>query len=388
MPLHRPIPTCTDTAGVIHALRRASGEELSGDQRNALLADVRGNAGSTAKLRIDATTYTQADDRPNRNFVRFRDGALRAFARTFKGAPLLRDHNQHELLARGGTVVDSVLEVDEATGVSSIKQTIELVKPWAIEAALDGTLDRFSIGWRATGPVTCTVCGKEYARAWFGMAPSCEHEPGEEYEVRGGETRLAQAEFSAAEGVEVSGVSVPAVPETSVDDIRAALAARRLPSLPHEKESAEMPTIAQALRLAADAGETAILAEIERRDIALDAERRARTEAEARLCALQEEAAARRRAELMQLALREGKVIPNSPLFAKLEALAASSIGLAESLVAELPRVTFVGQGLASAAPAPAAENDATQLSATDAEICRQMGITPAQFIAQRKGRG
>ena len=47
---------------------------------------------------------------PNRNYLRFRDEDLEAFAASFAGQPFLRDHNAYELEARGGTVRASWLE--------------------------------------------------------------------------------------------------------------------------------------------------------------------------------------------------------------------------------------------------------------------------------------
>jgi hypothetical protein len=393
-----PIPLCTDATGRIQTLRSSrEGGELSSVEARALLEDVRGNPGSTARLTIVARTYLQTD-KPNRNFVRFRDGALRAVATSFEGAPFLRDHNQGELLARGGTIVASKL-VEDDDGTKAFEQTIELTKPWAIEAALDGTLDRFSIGWRAVGEVTCTVCHKAFEAGWFGLSPACEHELGEEYEVRGGAKRIAQAEFSGAEGVEVSGVSVPAVTGTSIDAIRAALAAGELSDLlPYKEPQTMLVNISQALKLAATADEPAVLREIERRDMLLEAER-ARAEsaetraaaAEARLSVVEEQRLAARRAELLALALREGKATPTGPIYAKLAKVAERDVEAAEALLAEMPRVTPVGKGLASAEPAPK-DSDADLLSDSDREVCKVMGLSAEQFLASRKrlanGRG
>ena len=46
---------------------------------------------------------------PNRNYLRFRDEDLAAFAASFAGQPFLRDHNAYELDARGGTIRGSVV---------------------------------------------------------------------------------------------------------------------------------------------------------------------------------------------------------------------------------------------------------------------------------------
>lgn len=348
---------------------------------------MRGNPGSTASVQIVATTYLQADDKPNRNFVRFREGALRAIAKSYQGAPFLRDHNSRELLARGGTIIESEI-VEQADGTKAFRQTIELVKPAFIEGALDGTIDRFSIGFRPTGPITCTICGAEFARGWFGLEPSCDHEPGQEYEVRGGAKRIAQAEFSSAEGVETSAVSVPAVLGTGIDDIRAALAEGELSDLFHKESPTMLHNIAKALGLTLSAAgtvdESVILAEIEKRALLLDAERKGRAEAEVQLAALREQLADGRRAAVLTRALSEGKCKPSGELHDKIVALALVSVDAAEALVTELPRSTPVGQGLASAAPPPKEDTEVVQLSESDLEVARQLRMTPAQFAASR----
>jgi hypothetical protein len=404
--MRRPIPCAAEIeVGHTYGLRSGAGERLSPTQVSALLADVRGNPGTTAKIQIDAVTYLQEDGKPNRNFVRFRDGAMRSVAKSFIGAPFLRDHNQRDLLSRGGTVIDSQLTETDA-GVRGFHQTIELVKPWAVEAALDGTMDRFSIGWRADGPVTCSICGEAYADSWFGPMASCDHELGKEYETRGGVMKIAQAEFSGAIGVECSGVSVPAVADTGIEGIRIALAAGDRTTLaqlqeaiaafgrtggavfPVPLEESEMKAIALALGLAATVDEATILAEVQKRETLLEAERRGRIEAEARLAAALEVASAQRRTDLAARALREGKIRPNSDLAAKIDQLALANIEAAEALVNELPRVTLAGAPLLSTQPALVPPQDAaSQLSETDKEVCRQFRLTPEQFIASKAGR-
>jgi len=398
---HRLVSTNAFCPGEIHALRRGTGEaaDLSESDRASLLADVRGNPGSTARLILEATTYLQGD-KPNHNFVRFREGSMRALARSFVGKPFLRDHQQRDFLARGGTILASEL-VERDDGQRVIRQTLELVKPWAIESALDGTLDRFSIGWRPTGPVVCTVCHEPY---FHNLWPTCEHELGKSYAVRGGEERIAEAEFTDSEGVEVSGVSVPGVENTSVDAIRQALAlndTERLQAALREfaacggaiqpgDKPMNLAAIAKALGLAATVEESAILVEIERRNILLEQEQRVRAEVEARLAAVEEREAAARRTALIDRALREGKVRPNTPLVDKLNALALRDIEAAELLVNDLQRVTPVGAGLVSAqsAPPPAADAAEASLNESDREVARQLRLTPAQMAASKQAIG
>src|SRR6185295_17700417 len=198
--------------------------QLSAEGRQKLLSEVR--AGNPpAKITLEAITFLQRET-PNRNFVRFKDGLLSRLASSFAGAPFLRDHDR-SLEARGGTVVSSELVQHRGryqragNEVPAFKQTIELVKPWAIEAALDGTIDRFSIGWSITGDILCTACGNDM------FSRDCSHYPGQTFEREDGTEAKVEALITEADGVETSAVTVPAVKGTSVDEIRAALEAAR-----------------------------------------------------------------------------------------------------------------------------------------------------------------
>jgi len=105
------MPTFTGelTVGEIRSLRWEGGE-LSAAARKDLLARVR--AGEPVTLEFDARTFVQRET-PNRNFIRFREGAMLALARSFKGVPFLRDHGTRSLDARAGTVLASRLERGE-----------------------------------------------------------------------------------------------------------------------------------------------------------------------------------------------------------------------------------------------------------------------------------
>lgn len=187
-------PSCT--------LFSSSGEALADADRGELLKAVR--AGEVVELELEAVTFIQRDT-PNRNYVRFKAGILASFAKSFAGQPMLSDHNQWELSARGGTILSSKLEHAD-DGSKQIRMRLRLVKPWAVEGALDGTLDRFSIGWSRTGVVECSICSESLAK--------CDHWPGD----RVGE-KVCEAVFTAAVGTEVSGVNVPAVVGTRIDSI-------------------------------------------------------------------------------------------------------------------------------------------------------------------------
>lgn len=238
----------------------ADGGELDGAGRKELLRRAR--AGEPVELEFEAITFLQGDE-PNRNFLRFKPGILRTLARTFEGAPFLRNHDQGDVLARGGTVISSraVREGvgdaarDDADGARWVfHQRIRAVKPWAVEGLLDGTIDRFSIGWHPSGPILYRHSGKEI-EDW----PA--HWPGEELD----DGTVVEWVFTAAEGTEVSGVNVPAVLETGVEGIRAGLqAAVALSRGMGPQRNNEMKRIATKLGLAESSDEDSVLAAVGR----------------------------------------------------------------------------------------------------------------------------
>ena len=185
----------------------------SSDTRIKVFGD---NDNSSAdRIYIDAVTYLQRDT-PNRNFVRFNSDNLEAIALSGIGSPFLKDHNQSQLDARGGTVVDSYVATDD-DGNQIIKQRIELSKEWAKEGVLDGTIDRFSIGWIPKGPVTYRHNGEEVGASNKFQSP--EYWPGEKLES--GE--IVEWVFHDADLIEVSGVNVPAVTGTVIESIQTTL---------------------------------------------------------------------------------------------------------------------------------------------------------------------
>lgn len=229
-----------------------AGGQLSADERTALLERAR--KGEAVSVRVEARTFVQRDT-PNRNFIRVAPKALNAMNKSFKGVPFLRDHDQRSLDARGGTVIESRLEkTDEG---AELIQVLHLVKPWAVEGVLDGTIDRFSIGFHPTGPVTCSVHKTPVFR-------DCSCFPGE----KAGKDAEGRVEFvvTAADGVEVSAVNVPAVLGTGVQDIRAALAALNWRA-PRAPEESPMIRVRERLSLAENATEDQILGVLERREV-------------------------------------------------------------------------------------------------------------------------
>lgn len=212
--------TLACTGGGVLQFSGDSGALSTGD-RDRMLREMRAGNVPTSLL-VEAITFRQLET-PNRSFVRFRPGMLHEFAKSFEGQPVLRDHAQRELAAVAGEIVTSKFEREEAGGKGVIRQTLRLVKPWAIEAALDGTMKRFSIGWNNTAPVLCTACEAPLVPTIFGPMPTCKHLPGDELDGGG----FVEALVTGAEGIEVSAVTVPAVRDTGVENIRAALSAAR-----------------------------------------------------------------------------------------------------------------------------------------------------------------
>lgn len=238
--------------------------ELASIDKEDLLRQVR--AGEFAgSLEFDAITFLQIAGVQNRNFVRFKESKLGKLAKSGARNPFLRDHGQRKQEDRGGTVLKT--EVIDHAGGKALRQTIQAVKLWAIEGLLDGTIDRFSIGWYPTGPILCSICDQHYhPYGW----PSCSHWPGDEVPVgEGKETKIAEAIYTDAELVEVSAVNVPAVLGTRIDQIRAALGLAPLQGKPpdrshdmdeFEKKAAELEVQLAAEREAHTSTKTALAA--------------------------------------------------------------------------------------------------------------------------------
>jgi hypothetical protein len=213
----------------------AGGETLNGESRRALLERVRRN--EVFELEVAAYTFHQwrtpvplpasRRTRANATFVRFRAKELPAFARSFRGRPFLRNHDRGNVLARAGTILES--ELEEGQERYSVRQRLKVVKPWAVEAFLDGTMDAFSIGWDPQHrgfaglrrSLLCTVCSREFFSA------GCRHLPGDEVALESGERVRVELEWRQIVGAEVSAVTFPAVAGTHVDEVRSVLSEER-----------------------------------------------------------------------------------------------------------------------------------------------------------------
>jgi hypothetical protein len=397
-------------------LRSAPGSTsaISTEQRDQLLAKCA--AGEYVELVVEFTAYEQRDGESNRNYVRFADKAIGKLAKSGKGIPLLRDHDEHDLMARAGTVLE-VRHDTGADGTHRLAMTAKVTAPWAVEALLRGNIDRFSIHARPTGPVLCSVCNAP-------VGSKCWHFPGDTLaEVvdgdgnkslkhsRAGSIRVEWI-FTAAELVETSAVSVPAVPAARIETVRAAmLAARGINA--HEldepaQEDPDMTMIALALMASAlglpnpttataDQVEAAARSQTAR-VTALEAANREQTSRlaaqEVSLSAIRDAAALRDLEEFVASEIAAGRVVPGSATEKSLRAYFATNPTEARALAAGLPRVTPAGAPRQSAITTPAAvpagagtgggasptDPAVAQLGAVNAEIENQ-GATPTGVL-------
>lgn len=178
---------------------RGGDSPLAKNERVELIQ--RSRAGEFVELEMVATVFVQRET-PNYNFLRFKPGDMPTLAKSYKSTPFLRNHGTHTQEDRGGTIIVSKLIHGE--GEKLFEQRLHLVKPWAVESALDGTLDRFSIGWYRGGTSECSIC----EASWL----ACHHWPGELDEKTGRVCELIQVN---PRGKETSYVNAPAVLGTS-----------------------------------------------------------------------------------------------------------------------------------------------------------------------------
>lgn len=232
--------------GSPHRELKANGGEDTNAHRLEVIQAVRD--GKHLELMVKRSrTYRQSKGSKNRRYLRFAADELDAIAPTFAGQPFLMDHNTYEQDARKGTILTSEAETN-GTGMTSFFMGFQVVKPDAVISVLDGTIDRFSIGWFPGTEILCTVhgcniLGKDSCYCW----------PGEEVEVDG-KLKIAEYEFKGATGKELSAVNVPAVTGTRIEDYRAALAAEL--HIPQKRIKERSPMA--FTRLAAALGLTAL----------------------------------------------------------------------------------------------------------------------------------
>lgn len=172
-------------------------ERLSLPNRADLLPKI--ESGEVEHLDFRARVFGTG---PIHNPVEFRDEDLPAFARSFAGQPFLRNHEQHDIEARDGTILESVLEGGE------IVQDIRLTTRRGMIDYLEGRIDRFSVGWDYSEAI-CTICNSSF------YSSACQHWPGMKYQTADGE-KECKILFIEPVGVETSAVNVPAVENTGI----------------------------------------------------------------------------------------------------------------------------------------------------------------------------
>lgn len=381
----------------------ADGNALTSAERDAMLRAVQSRAPhAPLRLYFDAVTFIQPEGKPNAKFARLKPSAMAAFAATAPGTPFLKDHNGYDLESRGGKV--TATRVGQRNGSPALIQTFEVVKPWALEGVLDGTIDRFSISWSAKG-ATCSICNGQM----YGRDSRCLHWPGQSYSMPGGVEQVCEMLYSDVTAKETSAVNIPAVADTEIESVRAALSAAR--STP-EKGAPMFEKIRAALgtALTGDVDEERLAAEVA-------TQKRALTEATAMLAAERQATTVVRaelevaRAELKKLsdaqgqgkidalverALAEGRIIAGrGPAGEKLDAdkkpfvgegerairlLAETSLEAAERWVKSLPRTVPIPRADGKS-PSVRPPTGAAQLSATQRKINAQMGISDEMFL-------
>ncbi len=122
------------------------------------------------ELEIVAQTYMQSPDITNSHFIDFAPEALDHLAATAADTPFCRDHSLGTD-DQGGYALRSTVERDG--GAEMLHERISLRKPFAVQAALEQLMKRFSISiWAELDDIHCTVC----------QAPmlECDHWPGDE----------------------------------------------------------------------------------------------------------------------------------------------------------------------------------------------------------------
>ena len=199
----------------VSALKSESPDADAKAHRFELISAVRG--GKHVELAITAQTFEQTKA-PNRRFLRLADDKLASRAPTWKGQPYLTDHNTYSISSSQGTILSS--KAIETPGGIGFEQKINAVTADAVIGILNGTFNKFSIGWWMAGPVLCSAHGCDVA-----SDEACGCWPGDQVTLAGGKKHTVEFVFTDFRGKETSTVVLPAVQNTSISEIRAALAA-------------------------------------------------------------------------------------------------------------------------------------------------------------------
>lgn len=398
--LRRELPMWT-TAPIVRAptLRSTDCVLASGDdgersddadaQRDELLQ--RSRQGEHIELMLDATPFIQHPTEHNTNHVRFR--SLPAMGRSGVNSVFLRDHRQRDLDMRGGTVEKSKMEKG-ADGSYYLRQSIRLHEPWAVQKALTGSIDRFSIGWYATGRVTCSQCKTD-------ILSECWHFPGDSVTVGDSEV-VVEWVYHKVDLIETSAVSIPAVRGTTVHDIRLALSPY-LANRPHlhrtrRTQPMSLKRICARLGLADGTGEDDVLAAIDALSTKhsesttklaavsaqLDEARDALATERAAHEALRTSLAQRDEDEFIAAGIEAGKIRPGSKFEGAMRKLYAMDADAAKEQLDAAQVITPVGKPRQSDDP-PALDSDLDELTY---QQLKNAGITdPHAYYAEHGQR-
>jgi len=366
------------------------------EKRLELLGMLR--EGEVVELEIDVEGFSQVDGVQNSNFVRFKKSILGKLGKSFSGVPFLKDHAQGKLDSRAGTVIKSKAESIE--GGKRFVMTLRVSADWAVRAVLEGNLDRFSIGWSHGGlsTIECSVCKGPFLDCW--------HFPGDVLEdEKTGEELVVEFVFTQATGIEISGVNVPAVAGTGIEEIRSALslAANRNPRKPRSEDQ-NMNEIAKLLGLKADADEDTIAAALKAyiekgttlaQTVEQSADEKAKlsqevVELKAKVAYLEGKLEAGKVEDIIAehssrfpVTRDESGELCQSELEKSIRELAGKDIEAAKKILHSLPEATKVAtpiRELQSVAHDEAATPPAMAQNAFVEAQCQQLGITPEEY--------
>ena len=390
--------------GTVEGLTLADGGKIDDAKRDEILLAVR--EGRHVEIRMSVLAFVQEEGKPNRKFVRFSPGAMHGLGASFVGMPFLRDHEQGDTLARGGTIVASK-SAKLGDGKYQISQEVVLSAPWAVDLAVRGLLSSVSIGFRATGPVMCSACNAQ-------VFTRCYHLPGDRLEVvedQGRKSKVRKADgaeivewvYTAARGVETSSTPVPAVVEAKIEEIRASLsdvlgaadAAQSAFAAQEEGSMLDLEKLAKVLGAAAPTEEAiakraeALGSELQIVTKERDAAIAAGAADKAELAVLKKEAMNVKREEFLRAGIAEGKLSPgDKDLWGTL--WDTDPKRAAELLAQRSPQsATPVGAKLQSSAPEPARVDPAIDEKKLEAaRVAGIYGQDPATVEAIMKELG
>ena len=369
------------------------------EKRLELLAMVR--AGEPVELELDIEGFSQIDGVHNANHVRFKNSILGKLGKSFARKPFLKDHSQNKLDSRAGTILKSKAEPIE--GGKRFAMSLEVTADWAVQAVLERNLDRFSIGWAHGGldTILCSNCKACFLECW--------HFPGDVLtDEDSGESHVVEFIFTVAEGIEISGVNVPAVGGTGIEEIRSALslAAGRGQHTTTENQTMTKLAIALAalLGLKSDADDETIVAAVatiktvdetlsgsleitQKEKSALSAEvvnlKAEVGKLEQKLSAGEIDDLVHTHANRFPVTRDDAGKLCTSPLEQSIRELASKDMDAARGILASMPAATTLAtpiRKLQSDSIADELGEPPVSANAHVADQCKQLGITPEQY--------